>query len=108
SSDLIAVDAANAGLADLGDLLEQPVRNLRRRVVGIDQDGETGRARFRRHGFPQRMDAKSDHSANSAVTLVKALANIARELLRECADARRGQFHVDELPWQLRQMRARQ
>ena len=40
----VAVDAADAGLPDLGNLLEQAIRNLCRRIVGIDQNGETGRA----------------------------------------------------------------
>ncbi|MGY4331544.1 hypothetical protein ACVWWG_005961 [Bradyrhizobium sp. LB7.2] len=39
----IAVDTADAGLADLGDLLEQSIRDLGRSIVGINQDGETGR-----------------------------------------------------------------
>ena len=38
----VAIDAANAGLADLGNLLEQSICNLRGRIVGVDQNGETG------------------------------------------------------------------
>lgn len=43
----VAIDAANAGFAELGDLLEQAIRDLRRRVVGIDQDGKSGRTVFK-------------------------------------------------------------
>ena len=45
----VAIDAPDAGLADLGDLLEQTVRDLRRGVVGIDQNGKARRAWFSRH-----------------------------------------------------------
>jgi hypothetical protein len=38
----VAIDAANARLPDLGNLLEQSVRNLCGRIVGIDQNSETG------------------------------------------------------------------
>lgn len=46
ASSKIAVDATNAGLTDLGDLFEQPVRDLCRGIVGIDQDSEPRRAGF--------------------------------------------------------------
>jgi hypothetical protein len=49
----VAVDATNAGLADLGDLLEQSIRNLCGSVVGVNQNCETGRAEFGSHDFPQ-------------------------------------------------------
>ena len=52
----VAVDAANAGLPDLGNLFEQTIRDLCGRIVGVDQNGETGRADFRRHDFPQTMN----------------------------------------------------
>ena len=38
----VAIDAANTGLPDLGNLLEQAVGDLCRRIVGIDQHSETG------------------------------------------------------------------
>jgi hypothetical protein len=40
----VAVDAPHAGLADLGDFLEQPVGDLRRGIVGVDENGKAGRA----------------------------------------------------------------
>src|SRR5215204_3815371 len=55
----VAVDAANAGLPDLGNLLEQSVRDLCRRIVGIDQNSETGRAGFGRHDFPQSLNRRT-------------------------------------------------
>ena len=54
----IAVDAANACLPDLGNLLEQSVCDLCGSIVGIDQNGETGRAEFRRHDFPQIVESE--------------------------------------------------
>jgi hypothetical protein len=42
----VSVDPPHAGLADLGDLLEQAGGDARRGVVGVDQDGEAGRAGF--------------------------------------------------------------
>src|SRR6185503_12661375 len=52
----VAIDAADARLPDLCNLLEQSVRDLCGRIVGIDQNGETGRASFRRHDFPQSLN----------------------------------------------------
>jgi hypothetical protein len=52
----VAIDAANAGLPDLGNLLEQSVRDLCGRIVRIDQNSETGRAGFGRHDFPQSLN----------------------------------------------------
>ena len=42
----VAIDPPHAGLADLGDFLEQAVGDLGGGVVGVDQDGEAGRALF--------------------------------------------------------------
>src|SRR6185369_2053221 len=55
----VAIDAANARLPDLGNLLEQSVRDLCRSIVGIDQHRETGRTGFGRHGFPQSLNRRT-------------------------------------------------
>src|SRR5204863_2410850 len=55
----IAVDAANAGLADLGNLFEQTIRNLGRGIVSVDQNSETGRAEFRRHDLSQSLNRRT-------------------------------------------------
>jgi hypothetical protein len=45
----VAIDPAHAGFADLGDLLEQPVDDLGRGIVGVDEHGQTRRAGFGCH-----------------------------------------------------------
>ena len=45
----VAVDAAEAGLADLGHLVEEPVGDLGRGVVGVDEDGELAGAELVGH-----------------------------------------------------------
>ena len=50
----VAVDAAQARLADLGHLLEEAVGDLGRGVVGVDQDGELAARRPRPSAQPLR------------------------------------------------------
>src|SRR6185436_9087251 len=45
----VAVDAPDAGLAQLRDFLEHTVGDFGRGVVGVDQDGQTWRAGFEGH-----------------------------------------------------------
>ena len=42
----VAIDTPNAGFSDLRYLLEQAVSDLGRGVVGVDQDGKSGRALY--------------------------------------------------------------
>ena len=65
----IAIDAANAGLADLGNLLEQSIRDLCGCIVGVDQDRETGERSSAGMAFP-----KKDATTADGYTDVGALA----------------------------------
>jgi hypothetical protein len=38
----VAVDTADAGLAELGNFLEEALSDLGGRIVGVDQNGKTG------------------------------------------------------------------
>ena len=50
----VAVDAANAGLTDLGNLLEQAIRDLCGGIVSVNQNSETGRAGSDGMTFPKQ------------------------------------------------------